>query len=99
MKNLEYAIVDIETTGGNASHSRITEIAIIIHDGIKVIDRWETLINPEKSGYFALTGITNEMVSDAPILILFRIKFLNYCLTVSLWLIMSILITLLFVTN
>jgi hypothetical protein len=27
---------------GNASHSRITEIAII-HDGIKVIDRWETL--------------------------------------------------------
>jgi DNA polymerase-3 subunit epsilon len=43
MKNLEYAIVDIETTGGNASHSRITEIAIIIHDGIKVIDRWETL--------------------------------------------------------
>jgi DNA polymerase-3 subunit epsilon len=68
MKNLEYAIVDMKPLGGNASHSRITEIAIIIHDGIKVIDRWETLINPEKentSGYFALTGITNEMVSDA----------------------------------
>jgi DNA polymerase-3 subunit epsilon len=34
-----------------------------------VIDRWETLVNPEEntSGYFALTGITNEMVSDAPI--------------------------------
>jgi DNA polymerase-3 subunit epsilon len=47
MKNLEYAIVDIETTGGNASHSRITEIALL-HDGIKVIDRWETLYNPEK---------------------------------------------------
>jgi DNA polymerase-3 subunit epsilon len=31
-----------------------------------VIDRWETLVNPEKEipGYFALTGITNEMVSD-----------------------------------
>jgi DNA polymerase III epsilon subunit-like protein len=28
MKNQEYAIVDIETTGGNATHSRITEIAI-----------------------------------------------------------------------
>jgi DNA polymerase-3 subunit epsilon len=39
---MNLAIVDIETTG-NASHSRITEIAIIIHDGIKVIDRWETL--------------------------------------------------------
>jgi DNA polymerase-3 subunit epsilon len=33
MKNQEYAIVDIETTGGNATHSRITEIAIMIHDG------------------------------------------------------------------
>ena len=70
MKNQEYAIVDIETTGGNATHSRITEIAIIIHDGEKVIDRWETLVNPEKDippAIFALTGITNEMVSDAPV--------------------------------
>ncbi len=48
MKNQEYAIVDIETTGGNASGSRITEIAIIIHNGISIIDRWETLVNPEK---------------------------------------------------
>ncbi|RDI11109.1 exonuclease domain-containing protein [Flavobacterium sp. AG291] len=70
MKKQEYAIVDIETTGGNASGSRITEIAIIIHDGICVIDRWETLVNPEKEipvPIFALTGINNEMVRDAPI--------------------------------
>ena len=70
MKKQEYAIVDIETTGGNASHSRITEIAIIIHDGEKIIDRWETLVNPQKDippAIFALTGITNEMVSEAPI--------------------------------
>lgn len=70
MKKQEYAIVDIETTGGNASGSRITEIAIIIHDGISVIDRWETLINPQKEipvPIFALTGINNEMVRDAPI--------------------------------
>ncbi|TGD57909.1 exonuclease domain-containing protein [Flavobacterium humi] len=70
MKKQEYAIVDIETTGGNASGSRITEIAIIIHDGTEVIDRWETLVNPEKEiplPIFALTGINNEMVRDAPI--------------------------------
>lgn len=70
MKNQEYAIVDIETTGGNATHSRITEIAIVIHDGEKVIDRWETLVNPQKEippAIFALTGITNEMVSTAPV--------------------------------
>ena len=70
MKKIEYAIVDIETTGGNASHSRITEIAIVIHDGNNVIDRWETLVNPQKDipvAIFALTGINNEMVRDAPI--------------------------------
>lgn len=69
MKNLEYAIVDIETTGGNAGGSRITEIAIVIHDGKEVIDRWETLINPQKEipiSIFALTGINNEMVANAP---------------------------------
>lgn len=37
MKKQEYAIVDIETTGGNATHSKITEIAIIIYDGEKII--------------------------------------------------------------
>lgn len=66
----EYAIVDIETTGGNAGGSRITEIAIIIHDGITVLDRWETLVNPQKEipiPIFALTGINNEMVRNAPI--------------------------------
>lgn len=66
----EYAIVDIETTGGNASGSRITEIAIIIHDGTTIIDRFETLINPQKEiplPIFALTGINNELVKDAPV--------------------------------
>ena len=65
----QYAIVDIETTGGNASGSRITEIAIAIHDGTGVIDRWETLINPQKEiplPIFALTGINNDMVRHAP---------------------------------
>lgn len=70
MKKTEYAIVDIETTGGNAGGSRITEIAIIIYDGTKIIDRWETLVNPQKEiplPIFALTGINNEMVQNAPV--------------------------------
>ena len=70
MKKQEYAIVDIETTGGNASGSHITEIAIVIHDGINVIDRYETLVNPEReipAAIFGLTGINNEMVANAPV--------------------------------
>lgn len=67
---MEYAIVDIETTGGNARGSRITEIAIVIHNGTDIIERYETLVNPQKDiplPIFALTGINNELVKDAPI--------------------------------
>ncbi len=64
-----FAIVDIETTGGNASSGSITEIAIAIHDGQQVLDFYETLVNPHcEIPYFIqnLTGITNEMVAHAP---------------------------------
>lgn len=63
-----FAIIDIETTGGRQP-DRITEIAIIIHDGSKIIEEYSTLINPEVPiPYFItrLTGISNEMVADAP---------------------------------
>lgn len=64
-----YAIVDIETTGGYASAHGITEVAILIHDGDQVIDRYETLVNPQQyipTHIQALTGIDNEMVANAP---------------------------------
>lgn len=64
-----YAIVDIETTGGSAAYHKITEIAILIHDGKRVVDEYQTLINPERGipiGITTLTGISNEMVVDAP---------------------------------
>lgn len=64
-----YAIVDIETTGGSARIEKITEIAIYLHDGEKITGEFVSLINPERNiPYFItnLTGITNEMVEDAP---------------------------------
>jgi DNA polymerase III subunit epsilon len=64
-----YAIVDIETTGGYAASHGITEIAIYLHDGQQVVQQFETLVNPHQHiPYYitALTGITNEMVADAP---------------------------------
>lgn len=65
-----YAIVDIETTGAYPSASGITEIAILIHDGVDIVERYETLINPERLiplSIQALTGISDEMVANAPI--------------------------------
>jgi DNA polymerase III subunit epsilon len=64
-----YAIVDVETTGGAARYERITEIAIVLHDGQQIVDQFTTLLNPERSippGITRLTGITNEMVAHAP---------------------------------
>ena len=64
-----FAIIDIETTGGSPSTEKITEIAIFIHDGMKVIDEFVSLINPEKKIPYhitQLTGISNSMVADAP---------------------------------
>ena len=66
-----FAIVDIETCGGSFEFrkGRITEVCILRHDGLTVVDKFSTLINPEChiSHYFSnLTGITNEMVADAP---------------------------------
>jgi DNA polymerase III subunit epsilon len=65
-----YAIVDIETTGGYAANNGITEVAIVLHNGQEVEGRYQTLINPvQKIPVYisALTGITQQMVADAPL--------------------------------
>src|SRR5215212_3595708 len=64
-----YAIVDIETTGGYAAAHGITEISIHVFDGNHVVEKFETLINPCQPipRYIqAMTGITDDMVADAP---------------------------------
>jgi DNA polymerase-3 subunit epsilon len=64
-----YAIIDVETTGGSARIEKITEIAIYLHDGNQITGEFVSLVNPERNiPYFItnLTGITNEMVEDAP---------------------------------
>ncbi|MFK8104301.1 MAG: exonuclease domain-containing protein [Saprospiraceae bacterium] len=69
MKKKIYAIIDIETTGGKASRDKITEIAVVLHDGEQIIDRFESLVNPERSipyNITQITGITQEMVEHAP---------------------------------
>lgn len=65
----KYAVIDLETTGGIPKRDKITEIAIIIFDGEKIVDEYQTLIDPQRSippNITRITGITNEMVEDAP---------------------------------
>lgn len=64
-----FAVTDIETTGGHASSNGITEVGVTIFDGEKVLQRYETLVNPHQTiPHFIkkLTGITDEMVQLAP---------------------------------
>lgn len=66
-----FAIVDIETCGSKFAypHGRIIDICIITHDGLQAVDKFSTLINPGcpiGSFYTKFSGITNEMVQDAP---------------------------------
>lgn len=65
-----FAVVDIETTGGNASQGSITEIAILITDGKTILNRFNSLVNPMRPIPLfieKLTGINDAMVRDAPI--------------------------------
>ncbi|GAC12775.1 exonuclease domain-containing protein [Aliiglaciecola lipolytica] len=76
-----YAVVDIETTGGRANQHRITEIGIAKVVGDKVIDTWQTLINPQRhipQKITQLTGIDDEMVADAPLFVEIAQTLRNY---------------------
>jgi len=66
-----FSIIDIETCGGKFDYrrGRIIEISILLHDGLTVVDKFTTLINPEcyiSPVFIRISGITNEMVANAP---------------------------------
>ncbi|MFO6423336.1 exonuclease domain-containing protein [Motilimonas sp. KMU-193] len=64
-----YVIVDVETTGGHKDYDRITEIAMVKVVGGKVVDQFTSLVDPLRhipQRITALTGISNQMVADAP---------------------------------
>ena len=66
----DYVVVDVETTGGNTQWNRITEIgAVRVRNG-EMIEEWSSLINPQRrisSKIVSLTGITDDMVAEAPV--------------------------------
>ena len=69
LEHTTFAFLDIETTGGNLSRDRITEIGIRFWRAGEVVDEWQILLNPDVriSPFIEqLTGISNAMVADAP---------------------------------
>jgi DNA polymerase-3 subunit epsilon len=64
-----YVVVDVETTGGRGEQHRVTEIGAVKVRGGEVVDRFQTLLNPQRNipaNIVRLTGISPSMVEDAP---------------------------------
>jgi len=77
----EYVVFDIETTGLNNVNDKITEIGAVLIKNKKVVSKFNSLINPEMpipDKIQKLTGITNEMVADAPKINEVLPEFLNF---------------------
>jgi len=69
MKDVKFAITDIETTGNGIKGNRITEICVIIVQDGKVIDEYSSLVNPSQAIPLyieSLTGINDKMLINAP---------------------------------
>ena len=66
---MNFAIIDVETTGGKFNEEGITEVAIHRYDGVDIVDSFISLVNPEKEiqpFVVNLTGINNKMLRNAP---------------------------------
>ena len=69
MKDVKFAITDIETTGNGIKGNKITEISVLVVQNGELIDEFTSLVNPSQSIPLyieSLTGINDEMVNGAP---------------------------------
>lgn len=66
-----FCVVDLETTGGAPGTSGITEIGAVRVEGLRVTERFCTLVDPERpipSHITAITGIDDSMVRGQPVI-------------------------------
>jgi DNA polymerase-3 subunit epsilon len=69
LASLSFVVVDVETTGGPFPAHRITEFAAVVVRKGQIVEKFETLVNPERSippFVSRLTRITWDMVRNKP---------------------------------
>ena len=69
LDELSYTVLDLETTGGAPPEHRITEVGAYRVEGMRVTERFHSLVNPGRSiptFVSSLTGITNDMLKHSP---------------------------------
>ena len=65
----EFVCFDIETTGLKVDREAITEIGAVVLKNGEITDRFQTFVNPNRRltpEIIGLTGITDDMLKDAP---------------------------------
>ena len=69
----EFSVIDVETTGLSAKSNRVIEVGLVKVRNYKIVERYESLINPGSylPGFITqLTGITDDDVVNAPFLVI-----------------------------
>ncbi|MDW7670660.1 MAG: PolC-type DNA polymerase III [Bacillota bacterium] len=77
-----FVVFDIETTGLSSTHDQITEIGAVRIEGGEVVAEFSSLVNPQtliSTDITRLTGITNDMVANAPLIQKVLPQFLDFC--------------------
>src|ERR1044071_713383 len=70
LKDLDFVVVDVEATGAKTPPNRLIELGAYRIRGGRIVDKFLSLVNPEipiPRFVATLTGISNDMVKDAPV--------------------------------
>lgn len=81
IENDTFCVFDIETTGLSVKDCAITEIGAVLYRGGEILDTFESFVNPHmpiSAKITELTGISDDMVADAPDISEVLPKFLDF---------------------
>ena len=81
LKDLDFVVVDVEATGAKTPPNRLIELGAYRIRGGRIVDKFLSLVNPEipiPRFVASLTGISNEMVKNAPVFAELAPKWLDF---------------------
>ncbi len=81
LKDLDFVVVDVEATGAKTPPNRLIELGAYRIRGGRIVDKFLSLVNPEipiPRFVASLTGISNDMVKNAPVFADLAPKWLDF---------------------
>ena len=81
LRDLDFVVVDVEATGAKMPPNRLIELGAYRIRGGRIVDKFVSLVNPEipiPRFVASLTGISNEMVKNAPVFAELAPKWLDF---------------------